>query len=280
MPGQSEIQIDQVERVLKEAGADWDRRAHRCGVLAEAAAHSGLARSWRSRQPRSADALVFDAWVELVRGRRRGTMEDARATADHCHRAAAAKPNDPTPWVVLLGMLRLLRADSRDVFEVWHEVTARDAWHREAHLQMLHYLSPEECGSRSHQLDFVDAVRSGIPATAPAVGVELTALVEDYERTTAKGGVEALLARRQWSQNRANSALERALAGWTGPDGLPHANALADLNLLAYALVQAGRVREATRTFELIGETVTPWPWQLDGEPLEQFGYWRSKALR
>lgn len=282
MPGLNEIQIDQVERIIAEAGSDWDRRAHRCAVLAEAAAPSRLARSWRQRQPGSADALVFDAWVELVRGRHEGVMTeaDADACADSCYRAADSRPEDPTPWVVLLGILRLLRADAQRLFEVWHEVAARDPWHREAHLQMLHYLSPEECGSRSRQLDFLDAVRAGVPATAPAVGIELTALVEEHERITARGGVEALLARGQWAHARASAALERAVTDWPRPGRLQHAAALADLNMLAYALVQAGRVREATATFELIGETVTPWPWGLDGDPLQQFGYWQAKALR
>ncbi|MFI6847563.1 hypothetical protein OG535_35145 [Kitasatospora sp. NBC_00085] len=279
IPGQDGIQIDQVERLLQEAGTDWDRRGHRFAVLAEAAAPSGLARTWRLRRARNADSLVFEAWVELVRGRHAGRMEDPAAAADHCHRAAEALPDDPTPWVVLLGILRQTRADSRELFAVWHEVTARDPWNREAHLQMLRYLSPEECGSRSGQQEFVHAVRAGVPSTAPAVGVELTALVDEHARTLARGGVEGLLVRRQWATQRATGALDAALAGWLRPGQLTHAAARADLNLLAYALVQAGRVREGAATFDLIGDTVTPWPWALDGDPLRQFGYWQSKAL-
>ncbi|WP_406194967.1 hypothetical protein OH807_06385 [Kitasatospora sp. NBC_01560] len=279
IPGQGSIQADQVERLLQEAGTDWDRRSHRLGVLAEAAAPSGLARSWRLRRSGSADALVFEGWVELVRGRHAGKMEDARAAADLCYAAADALPDDPSPWVVLLGILRLMRADSRELFAVWHEITARDPWHREAHLQMLRYLSPEECGSRSSQLEFVHTVRAGVPATAPAVGVELTALVDEHARTVARGGVEGLLARRQWATHRAAGALDAALAGWPRPGHLQYAAALADLNLLGYALVQAGRTRESTGVFELIGDTVTPWPWSLEGDPLRQFGYWQAKAL-
>ncbi|MGF1426666.1 hypothetical protein [Kitasatospora sp. LaBMicrA B282] len=279
LPGQDEIQVDQVDRLLQEAGTDWDRRAHRFGVLADAAARSGLARSWRMRRPRSGDALVFEAWVELVRGRHDGRMADIQAAADSCYRAADALPEDPTPWVVLLAILRLARADTREVFPVWHEVTARDPWHREAHLQMLRYLSPEECGSRSGQSEFVHAVRAAVPVTAPAAGVELTSLVEEHARTTAKGGVEALLIRNLWTNNRGTTALDTVLADWPRPGRLQHATALADLNLLAFALVQAGRVREGADTFRLIGDTVTAWPWSLDGDPLGQFGYWRGKAL-
>ncbi|MFF0415703.1 hypothetical protein ACFYUY_35400 [Kitasatospora sp. NPDC004745] len=279
MPGQDAIQVDQVERLLQETGKDWDRRTHRMVVLAEVAAPSALARTWRLRRPAGADPLVFEAWVELVRGRHAGRMEDARAAAENCYRASDLAPDDPTPWVVLLGILRLMRADSRELFAVWHEVTTRDSWNREAHLEMLRYLSPEECGSRSSQMDFVESVRAAVPANAPAVGVELTAVVDEHTRTTAKGGVEALLARRQWTGVRAARVLDGALATWTRPGYLQHAAAQADLNLLAFALVQAGRGRECTGAFQLLGDTVTDWPWVLDGDPLEQFRYWQAKSL-
>ncbi|MQS15772.1 hypothetical protein F7Q99_26775 [Streptomyces kaniharaensis] len=277
--GPDDIQIDQVERLLREAGTDWDRRTHRFAVLADAAAPSAIARSWRMRRSHSADALVFEAWVELCRGRHAGRMEDARAAADNCYRAAELFPADPTPWVVLLGILRVMRADSQNAFAVWHEVVSRDPWNREAHLQMLRYLSPEECGSRSSQLDFVETVRASVPSNAPAVGVGLTALVDEHARTAAQGGVEALLIRRQWTHNRATSALDAALLDWPRQGHLRHAAALADLNLLAFALIQAGRVRESADTFELIGDMVTAWPWSVGGDPIQQFGYWQAKAL-
>ncbi|MET9401786.1 hypothetical protein [Kitasatospora sp. NPDC002965] len=277
MPGQDAIRIEQVERLLQEAGTDWDRRAHRLAVLAEAAAPSSLARFWRLRRPNNANPQVFEAWVELVRGRYTGRMEDARAATDHCYGAAEASPDDPTPWVVLLGILRLTRAESRELFAVFHEVRARDPWNREAHLQMLRYLSPEECGSRSRQSEFMDAFRAVVPPNTPAVGVELTALVDEHARIAARGGIEALLVRRQWTNERAARVLDAAVADWPRPGHLRHAAALADLNVLAFALVQAGRSRESADTFDLLGDVATAWPWSLDGDPLRQFGYWQSK---
>ncbi|MFF7990561.1 hypothetical protein ACFZDG_12325 [Kitasatospora xanthocidica] len=278
LPGQSAIQADQVERLLRETGTDWDRRGHRFAVLAETAAPSSLAKNWRLRRPQSPDAQIFEAWVELFRGRHAGRMDDPRAAADNCYRAAETSPEDPMPWVVLLGILRLIRAQSRDVVAVWQEVTGRDPWNREAHLQMLRYLSPEECGSRSAQLNFVDTVRSSAPPTAPTACVELTALVDEHARTTAGGGVEALLVRRQWTHGRAVSALDTALREWSRPDGLEHAAAAADLNLLAFALIQAGRPRESGDAFRLIDNAVTAWPWNLLGDPLQQFTYWQSRT--
>ncbi|MER7578806.1 hypothetical protein [Kitasatospora sp. NPDC097691] len=278
LPGQNAIQVDQVERLLRETGTDWDRRGHRFAVLAETAAPSSLARNWRLRRAQNPDALIFEAWVELVRGRFAGKMDDARAAADNCYTAADLAPEDPTPWVVLLGILRLMRADSRELVAVWHEVAQRDQWNREAHLQMLRYLSPEECGSRSAQLNFVDTIRSSAPPTAPTAGVELTALVDEHARTTAGGGVEALLVRRQWTHNRAVNALDTALHGWSRLGGLHHAAAAADLNLLAFSLIQAGRAGESGDTFRRIDNAVTAWPWTLIGDPLQEFTYWQSRA--
>jgi hypothetical protein len=163
---------------------------------------------------------------------------------------------------------------------VWNEVTARDPWNREAHLQMLGYLSPEECGSSIQVLDFVEGQRSVMPAAAPAVGVELAATIERHQRNLAGGGINALLTRYWWQEPAAASVLERSLIRWTQPGFLRHATALADLNVLAYALVQANRLPDAAKVFRMTGRTVTPWPWNMDGDPVQQYGHWQRRVLR
>lgn len=279
VPGLQDIRLDQVEQVVKEAGEDWDRRTHRISVLAQTADPT-LARAWLRRRPRDPDAILFQAWSDWLRGRWEGSLSDPQGVVDACHRAAELRPGDPAPWVVIVGVLRLLRRPQQEIFPVWREATARDPWHREAYLQMLGYLSPEECGSHVQVLDFVDAVRSGMPPGAPASGLELVAMVERFQRTLSGGGVAALMAGRHWSQPPASEALDRALEDWPRPGFLTHAAALADFNLLAYALVQANRTPDATRVFARIGTTVTAWPWGLDGDPVEQFTQWQQRAAR
>ncbi|MCU7826075.1 hypothetical protein [Kitasatospora sp. DSM 101779] len=51
------------------------------------------------------------------------------------------------------------------------------------------------------------------------------------------------------------------LRGWTEPGALGHAEAVADLNLLAYALAQANRPDDPARVFEAVGPTMTKRPW-------------------
>jgi hypothetical protein len=280
VPGQLDIRVDLLEKVILDAGRDWDRRSHRMVQLARTA-DATLARSWLRRKPGSPDAQLFAAWTQLVHGRWEGALADPQATTDCCRRAADLSPADPGPWVALLGVLRLQRRSHAEVFAVWREIVDRDRWNREAHLQMLGYLSPEECGSFSHVLQFLDAVLPAMPEDAPCVGVELTAMVENYHRSRQAGGVVALGAGRHWTRRSEVAALERALTRWPQPGFLTHAAALADLNMLAYALTAADQVPQSAAVFRSIGTVVTPWPWGLDGEdPLQEFTHAQSRALR
>ncbi|WP_354638445.1 hypothetical protein [Kitasatospora camelliae] len=277
--GQLELSAGVVEQLLRDAGTDWDRRTHRLSVLAGAASPA-LAQVWRRQRPKDADPLVMQTFVELAQARRTGGgFEDPRVTIERCHQAAELRPEDPTPWVALLSVLRTLRRPEGEVFPVCQEIGARDPWNRTAHLEMLRYLSPDECGSHTQVAEFVEAVRASAPAGSPVAGLELTMLTDRHATTVAAGGVNALGARQRWTRPDAAAALDRAIRTWPRPGFLQHAAALADLNLLAYALTQANRVHEAPAVFEMIGPVVTAWPWHLDGDPVPRFTYWRDQIL-
>ncbi|RAG87013.1 hypothetical protein DN069_03375 [Streptacidiphilus pinicola] len=280
MPGMTDFNVEAAERLVKDTGTDWDRRWHRISVLAETTADFGFDRSWMLRRPRSADALLFGAWVAAVRVRRGEPATELPEAVQWCLKAGDARPQDPLPYVALLGLLRLLRSPSDQLNEVWQAVVLRDPWNREAHLQILGYLSAEECGVPGQARDFVDAQQVRMPADAPAAALELTAAVRDYHRSTAGDDLNAILADLWWGRPRSSAVLDRALASWTRPGFLRHAAATADLNLLAYALVQAGRVAEAAPVFRQLGPTVVAWPWSLQGDPVEQFAHWRGRSLR
>ena len=269
--GTMDLFMAQVSRLLDQSRADWDRRTHQLSVLAHHLSESHGPRAWAAREPRNASALVLSAWAQLERGRSRGSLEDAAGIADSCLRAAELAPEDPTPWVVLLGLSRLERRSQSEVFGLLNEVVARDRWNREAHLGMLRYLGREEMGSRIQVLDFVEAVRARTPANAPCAATELTAQVLQYQSVLTRGGVEALLARHHWSRGSAAQALDRAAHIWAQPGFFHHAAALADLNLLAYALVAAERRGEARPVFEAINGIVAAWPWSVGGDPVSEF---------
>ncbi|PJN38505.1 hypothetical protein CG747_22970 [Streptomyces sp. CB02959] len=262
---------------LDDAGEDWDRKAHRLRVLAWSAGRA-LPGIWRQHNPRNQHALLLHAWSDLLQAGQDGATVDLDATRETCRLAAELLPADPTPWIVYLATLRLERHPSTELAAIWREIKARDPWNREAHLQALGYLSPDECGSSSQVLDLLDSVRSAMPPNAPAAGLELTALVRNHQRAMAPGGVSALGAGEFWRRHDAVAALDQASHYWPSPGFLDHAQALADLNLLAYALIKAARPGEAANALRATGGMGAPWPWSADGEPLERFSHYYARA--
>jgi hypothetical protein len=278
----TDLCMAQLSRFMEQDTGDRDRRTHRVSVLADYLRGSHLPRVWATREPHNASALVLHAGTQLAEGRAQGRLGDAAAVTESCYRAADLAPEDPTPWVVLLGVARMQRWEQPQAFGVWNEVLSRDRWNREAYLSMLGFLSPEEAGSRMQVLEFVDALRARMPANAPCAATELTAQVLQYHSVLARGGLEALVARNHWSQPGTAQALDRAAHTWVRPAFFRHATALADLNLLAYALMAADRRHEARPVFEALGGTVTTWPWHVGGDPLTEFeqAQRRSEASR
>ncbi|RRR86083.1 hypothetical protein [Streptomyces sp. RP5T] len=279
-PLAGDIRVWQISNLVQETGKDWDRRTHRFLVLARCAAETSLAALWLAHEPKNADAVLFRAWVQLVRANRTGVMPEVAEVVNDCYRVAESRPEDPGPWVVLLGVMRATRQPQRDVFRVWREVKARDPWHREAFLQMLRYLSPDECGSHLQVMEFLDAAQARMPANAPAAGLELTAKVHQYHKVLALGGLHELTAGSNWAQPPVAACLERARTLWVRPGFLQHAAAVADLNLLAYSLVAANRTSEAADAFRSVAGLVTHWPWYHRGDALEEFTRWRTRALQ
>lgn len=280
MIGMTDLHIARASALLAAAGRDWDRRSHRLSVLAASLPDTGLASAWAAREPRNPDALLLHAWVLLEHALRTGSLPDPSPLLRSCYLAAELRPEDPEPWVLLLGVARVERHDRQTVLQAWREALARDRWNRQAHLQMLGSLSPEASGSRLQVIEFIDAIRVRMPANAPAVAVELTACLGQYLNSVSRGGVEALMAREHWSQPLVRSVLDQALGTWPSAGFLRHAAALADLNLLAYALVCAERPADAATVFRALDGTATPWPWQCDGDPLSEFDRRQDRCLR
>ncbi|MGW3151588.1 hypothetical protein ACWDG1_44670 [Streptomyces sp. NPDC001177] len=266
-----------IEQALRDPGQDWDRRMHRLLVLAALPDAPVLARQWRARRPDSPDALLFQAYAALAQSAADRTDQDVIAL---CRQAAALLPPDPAPWVGMLTCYRHIHSTTAALRPLWDEIKARDPWNREAHLQILRYLSPDECGSHAQVLSFSDAVRAQAPPRAPVAALALTASLALYCALQKAGGITALTAHRHWSRPQERALIDQALADWLQPGYLTHAAALADLNLLAYVLVTATRPDEAWPVFQMIGPFATAWPWLENGQPLATFQQWHHRARR
>ncbi|WP_367318106.1 hypothetical protein [Streptomyces sp. HUAS ZL42] len=269
-----------IEQALRDPGEDWDRRIHRLLVFSALPDAHVLAGHWRTLSPASADAMLLHAFADIAQARAGGSGSDLSTTVYLCGEAARLAPADPAPWVGLLSYYRLQRAPWAQVHPVWAAVKARDPWNREAHWQMLHYISPEECGSNALTVQFIDSVVAFEPLGSPVAALRLAASLNRYRRALAEGGFTALTARRHWYEPHERALVDEALATWTQPGFLTHAAALADLNLLAYVLTKATRMQEAWLAFEATAAVATSWPWELDGDPLSEVREWHSRALR
>ncbi|KUN92543.1 hypothetical protein [Streptomyces caeruleatus] len=269
-----------LERLLNSAGHDWDRRAHRLAVLA-ATTRPATQRAWAEQRSRHADAHTLFAWGVMARGDQTPVhLEEVEEALRACAAAAMLDPSDPNPWVVRLGLLRQQRQPPSHVFAVWREIVARDPWHREAHLQMYAYLAPHACGSHAQVVEFVDQVAATAPITAPTIGLPLRALVDRYHTAQAHGGIQALTADHVWSGYEAVRVMERAHTHWLGHSSrLVHAAALADLNLLAYALTAAKEPALAQPVFDALAGVVTSFPWGHGGrDPVLAFANAQRRA--
>ncbi|MFJ4153021.1 hypothetical protein ACIP10_36405 [Streptomyces galbus] len=264
---------------LMVQGTSWDRYTHRMSVLAEFLSGSDMSLAWARREPHNGSALALHAWTQLMEGRSRGHLADVAAVTESCFEAADLAPADPIPWLVLFGIARLERWERSKAFEMWNEVVARDRWNREAYLGMLSYLMPEEAGSHVQAMDFIDSLSAHMPENAACAATELFAHLLHYHSLLSRGGIDALVARDYWSQASAAQALDRAVRDWVKPN-FHHAAALADLNLLAYALMAASRRHEARPVFEKLRGKVTLWPWCVGGDSLIEFEQAWSKASR
>jgi len=78
-----------------------------------------------------------------------------------------------------------------------------------------------------------------------------------------------------------NADLDRILERWflRTASAPAHAQAKADLNYLAHALIYADRHSDARPVMKAIGAHVTRLPWAYTGDPESTFAYWRNRLL-
>ncbi|MFF4059630.1 hypothetical protein ACFYZ8_28825 [Streptomyces sp. NPDC001668] len=262
-----------VSTLLRDTGRDWDRRWHRMSVLA-GGVPVAVCERWMAERPGDADALVLWACVRSTRWTSAAGRSAAQDAERACLRAAEACPEDPTPWLALLGLMRSLAVPARDAVPVWTEAVTRAPWHRGAYHRLLKYLSPRGRGSVADMMDFAGHGATRAPHGSPLALLPVAARVELVAHRHRQ---MSLGADSHWNEPRAGAEIEAALADWFHTGAAPHAEAVADLNLLAFALVRMHRPADAAPVFRRIGRHMTPHPWELLPEPERTFLYWRDR---
>ena len=264
-----------VADLLRATGRDWDRRTHRVSVLAQELP-AAVSERWATDRPDDGDALVLRAFVQSARAPAEGHSAVRRAEQT-CLRAAGACPEDPTPWLALLSLMHACAVPVRDAVPVWTQAVNRAPWHRTAYHLMLRYLSPRGHGAVPDMMDFAWQAAFQAPHGSPIALLPVAARVELAAHRQHRTGVAALGASGHWNEPRAVREIDTALSRWFHTAAAPHAEAVTDLNLLAFALTRAHRPAEAGQVFQRIGRHMTRHPWDLLPEPERTFLYWRDQ---
>lgn len=264
-----------VAELLRATGRDWDRRAHRVSVLARNLPVA-VSERWAADRSDDADALVLRAAVQSARAPAEGPSAFRRAEQT-CLRAAAACPEDPTPWLALLSLMHSGAVPVQDALPVWTQAVTRAPWHRTAYHLMLRYLSPRGHGAVPDMMDFAWQAAFQAPHGSPIALLPVAARVELAAHRHGRTGLAGLGASGHWNEPRAVREIDTALSSWFHSAATPHAEAVIDLNVLAFALTRAHRPAEAIQVFRSIGRHMTRHPWDLLPEPERTFLYWRDQ---
>ncbi|MGV9253211.1 hypothetical protein [Streptomyces sp. NPDC003697] len=271
-----------VRALLARTGDDWDRRGHRVTVLARENHAADWARDWLLAEPESADASVLLA-LALVHRALRGTEKPGRAR-EACRAAAGPAPADPTPWLGLLLLERVLGAEE-DVVRLFDEVRCRHPDHHHAHHLLVARLAERRAGAGPDPLhevyDFANWAAEQAPADSPLSVLPVVAHAERYRVLAAAGHESADPAvSGHWVGRRARQVMKAAFDWWLEWEQEGHPRRLVDLNFLAHAKYCEGRGAEAAALFHRIAEHATPVPWSYpDRDPAAAFQAARAAAL-
>ncbi|WP_372406608.1 hypothetical protein [Streptomyces luteireticuli] len=268
----------EARRLLADTGDDWDRRGHRLLVLGQVTAGIAWSREWQLAEPDSADAAALLACATAQQAaRRREDPERARAL---CAAAARMAPLDPTPWLALL-LLAHSGATDDEPARHFGQIRARHAEHHHAHHLMAASLARHKADHDDplHEVyDFAAWAAEQAPADSPLALLPVVAHAERY-RALARAGVlpRDPAASGHWAGRRARQVLRAAFDWWLEWDiddtSGAHPRHKVDLNYLAHAKLNEGRLAEAAALLIRIGPHVTRAPWSYpDRDP--------GKALR
>ncbi|MPY61205.1 hypothetical protein [Streptomyces spongiae] len=265
-----------VADLLRATGRDWDRRVHRVSVLAQSLP-AVVSQRWAADRPGDGDALVLRAFVEATRAPAEGHAAVRRAEQT-CLLAAGACPEDPAPWLALLTLMYSCAVPVKDAVPVWTEAVNRAPWHRTAYHRLLRYLSPRAHGTVPDMMDFAWQAAARAPHGSPVALLPVAARVELTAHRQGESPLAAALgASGTWNEPRARQEIDVALNGWFHAAAASHAEAVTDLNVLAFALTRAHLPDEAAPVFRRIGRHMTRHPWDLLPEPERTFVYWRDR---
>jgi hypothetical protein len=262
--------------LLRLTGRDWDRRVFRLQALAYGAVGLRWAETWADTEPHNPDALAMLAHVQAVRSILRspdtppGAKNEAVDEAWHtCQRAAGAYEADPSPWVVMMALLRHHRPDQQLLLRIWKEVQARDPYNLEAHHELVTYAFERNHGSNAQMHNWARDLAYAAPKGSAASVVLLVAHAETYRAQLEQDARTQSVSVHPWMDRpEIDFVLD---AWWRRRPPQPHGRFMDDANYLAHTLCHAARHEEAFEVFNAIGPYASRLPWAYGGDAAELF---------
>lgn len=277
-----------VGALMWETGRDWERRYLYTSILGSLAAEDDRwLQAWRQAHPEDgaaaaieASSLVQLAWkirtgdVSSKVGREQweGFFRVLRQAPERCREAAALSPEDPTPWVVLLGAAKGLQWENDEFRTLWAEVLARDPHHVLAHISAQSYWLPRWHGSTDLVLEFTEQTIAAAPDGSLLSLLRLDLLNRELRPENAE------LRPAFWRGEQVRWAIDEALIDLAAADPA-HLRVNTMRAWLAIFLVRNERWAEAVEQFRAIGRMVAfePWTYSKDGTSL--FTQQRASAV-
>ncbi|GGM32004.1 MULTISPECIES: hypothetical protein [Micromonospora] len=261
---------------------DPDDRAFCLGVVAQVDGVQDWIGEWIDAEPRSTLPMLVKGAHALHRaGQARGSARAAQTSqeqfrefhkglkfAENClDEVVDRDPEDVTARALLVQSARGRQVDPAEARRRFDAVVERYPWHRVAHEAMLQYLCRKWSGSHEEMFEFARGAAAKAPAGSTLGKLVMVAHLEMWvdlpigEDADYIGQPEVLAELNAAADHSVRHPDYRRRPGW------PNVH-----NAFAMAFAMAGDLSSAAEQFEVIGDLVTPFPWQYhSSDPVGSF---------
>ncbi|OIV37382.1 hypothetical protein BIV57_11230 [Mangrovactinospora gilvigrisea] len=265
--------------LLTASSGEWSLRTNRIRAIAAEVRTTAVVESWLATEPRNPDARIMEAAVAVERAilsHRTRNVEASKRLAEATLATAGLLADvraDPAPQVLALTLAQLAPARSQHnqrgpraltadgPWTLLYEAHDRDPFNREAFHAMFKFWAARGLAESAYRFGLwaaSEAPKGAAPLLLPLYGHIAV------ERGGTDPGRES--ARAHWHSDRqVRSDTDGALNKW-----FPYARTrtVPELSHLAYGLVRADRLAEASTVFDAMGPYGHTEPWsQLALEP-------------
>lgn len=237
--------VGAAREVLAETRAsnDFARRGYASALLGALAARGNLPELWLRDTPRDPDALLLAARsasaraAKALRDQDSGAPRLVREAIGVIKTAALAWPQDPTPWVTMLGLIKHHQHATTNLLSVhsstgltgpWNLVEdgiwTRDPNNRETGRHLLDHLGPKCGGSNQSMAVIANFLAQQSPPHSPLRLLPLAARLESVQDSEAHAAEKAQRFNRIEAIRRliaaVNCELQAVVSGtWRSDDG-------------------------------------------------------------